>query len=148
MWLSRSHGAGAVTLAADGVRAATAGLFAAALSRAVGGAAVRGPLASYRDVVETEIWQLPVAVFIPGVIGRFEPGDVAGLAAPRPLSVSGAVGGGGRPLRPAAARGLSMSRAEGAYAAAGAKAAFSLRGATKAAAFEREIARVAREVSE
>jgi len=133
-----------VLLAADGVRTATAAIFAAALSKHVAGAVVRGALASYRDVMETEIWRLPLAVLIPEVLGAFDVGDVAGLAAPKPLTVAGAVGADGKPLSAERAKKLGLDRAEAQYRSAKARRALSVSGAVSAAAFEKRIAREAR----
>ena len=95
-------------------------------------------------MVETEIWRLPVAVFIPGVMGAFDLGDVAGLAAPKPLAIRGALGADGRPLAPARARKLGMGRAEAAYRAYGARGALSIGPKASASAFEKDILRAAR----
>jgi len=132
-----------VLLVADGVRTATPALFAAALGASVAGCVARGPLASYRQLTQTEIWSLPLAVMIPGVMGSFDLGDVAGLAAPKQLAIAGAVGADGKTLSAARARKLGLGRAEGLYKAARARRALAISGPASAAAFEKLILRAA-----
>ena len=124
-----------VILAADGVRCATAAVFAGALSEVPAAVVAAGALASFRDVVATEIWDVPVAVFIPGVIGAFNIGDIAGLIAPRPLALLGATGPDGRAMRPGFALKAGFSRD-----------ALRIGGAAKAA-FGRTILRLAEELA-
>jgi hypothetical protein len=66
-------------------------LYTAALAPEVRSALVEHSLVSYRSLVATPNYDFHVNTFVPGVLGAYDLDDVAGLAAPRPVTFLNAV---------------------------------------------------------
>ena len=82
---SRSEmGAVRVSVAGRG-EAGMVALFAAALDAKVSGVAAEGILASFGEVAQTELYEQPVSLILPGALHDFDVVDVLSLIAPRPL---------------------------------------------------------------
>jgi cephalosporin-C deacetylase-like acetyl esterase len=82
---SRSEmGAVRVSIAGRG-EAGVVALFAAAADANVSGAAAEGVLASLAEVAQSELYEQPASVILPGALHDFDFSDVLSLIAPRPL---------------------------------------------------------------
>ncbi len=79
------------------VRVAAAGrltvpaLFAAALDKRIDGLYLSGGLTSFRDVVDSELYNQPFANFVPGLLNHTDLPEVAASIAPRRIVLAGAV---------------------------------------------------------
>jgi hypothetical protein len=97
-----------ITLAALGEMAVPA-LFAAALDNRIDRTLLIGGLASYRSVLDAEEYKEPFANFLPGALQHTDLPQIAALAAPRKIVISGAVDGAGVRLDDGAIRDLCGS---------------------------------------
>jgi dienelactone hydrolase len=66
-------------------------LFATALDNGIEALYLSGALTSFRDVVDSEIYQQPFGNFVPGLLNHTDLPDVAAALAPRHLVLAGAI---------------------------------------------------------
>jgi len=66
-------------------------LFAAALDQRIDGLYLSGGLTSFRDVVDSEIYNHTFATFVPGLLNHTDLPEVAASIAPRRIVLAGAV---------------------------------------------------------
>jgi hypothetical protein len=82
---SRSEmGAVRVSIAGRG-EAGVVALFAAAVDANVSGVAAEGVPASFAEIAQSELYEQPASVILPGALHDFDLSDVLSLIAPRPL---------------------------------------------------------------
>jgi cephalosporin-C deacetylase-like acetyl esterase len=81
---SRPDVRGAISLVGDGPHGVIA-LYAAALDRAVRGAALRQTVTDYRALAVAERYTQPFGIYAYGILREFDLPNVAGALAPRPL---------------------------------------------------------------
>jgi dienelactone hydrolase len=79
-----------VLVAAAG-RLTVPALFAAALDKRIDGLYLSGGLTSFRDVVDTELYNQPFANFVPGFLNHTDLPEVAASITPRRIVLAGAV---------------------------------------------------------
>lgn len=79
-------------------------LFAAALDPAIDDLYLSAPLISYRDIVETEDYRVPLACFLPSVLAHTDLPEVAGFIAPRAIHLAGALSAAGTTMTTSAVR--------------------------------------------
>jgi dienelactone hydrolase len=81
-------------------------LFAAALDKRIDGLYLSGGLASFRDIVDTEIYNQPFGNFVPGLLNHTDLPEVAASIAPRRIVLAGAVNANGGTAKVDTLRGL------------------------------------------
>jgi dienelactone hydrolase len=102
----RKHSATAgspIRIAASGKLTVPA-LFAAALDTGIQRLYLSGGLASFRSLVDSELYDHPFANFVPDFLNHTDLPEVAASLAPRRIVLAGTVGAKGETLDPAAAR--------------------------------------------
>jgi len=80
-------------------------LFAAALDKRIEGLYLSGGLLSFRDIVDSEMYNYTFANFLPGLLNHTDLPELAALTAPRRIVIAGAVNARGETADAAAVRG-------------------------------------------